>query len=191
MIKFMYSGNYTASLPQLDVTLEDETTEFAASEAPSEEVARSDTTGAEVQTDTSQELLIHTAVYLIAEEKDIPALKELAKKKYAEALPNGWNSKAFCTSLRFIYEETPESDRLLWNVAISFAGQKAKELIDREEFVELWKEKGEIGLEVFRAHPSPPTVQCSTASQFGHSTIFTATERFHARRRIYTMLNMS
>ena len=34
MIKFMYSGDYTASLPRLDAILEDETTEFAASEAP-------------------------------------------------------------------------------------------------------------------------------------------------------------
>jgi len=52
-------------------------------------------------------------VYLIAEEKEISALKQLAKNKYEEALPHGWKSTQFCTSLRLIYDGTPENDRLL------------------------------------------------------------------------------
>lgn len=144
MINFMYYGDY------ISYPLPNETEAFGAS---FHEDAQSETAELAVaEGNTSQELLVHTAVYLIAEEKDILALKQLAKKKYETALPTGWNSMAFCTSLRLIYSETPESDRLLWNVAISFAGKKAKELMDRGEFVELWKENGEIGLEVFRAH---------------------------------------
>ncbi|KAE9364479.1 hypothetical protein N431DRAFT_549990 [Stipitochalara longipes BDJ] len=161
MISFLYSGDYTASKPQTEVEPE----ETAASETTPEENTKLETTTLNVEeVDTSQKLLVHTEVYLIAEEKDIPALKQLAKTKYEKALPNGWNSVAFCTSLRKIYEETPESDPLLWDVAINFAGKKAKELMDRGEFVELWKEKSEIGLEVFRAYISLQSSQASTAA---------------------------
>jgi hypothetical protein len=126
MINFMYSGDYTISYPL--------PSETEASEARSDDDAESEKARLDVgKSDTSQELLVHAAVYLIAEEKDILALKHLAKKKYEVALPNGRNSVAFCNSLRLIYDETPESDRLLWDVAISFAGKKAKELMDRGE----------------------------------------------------------
>jgi hypothetical protein len=50
-------------------------------------------------------------------------MKRLAKKKYKAALPTGWNSMAFCTSLRLIHEETPESDCLLWD------GQTQEEIL--------------------------------------------------------------
>jgi hypothetical protein len=104
MINFMYSGDYTISYPDLN--------EIEESEACLDEDAESETTGLDVgELDASQELLVHTAVYRIAEEKDILALKQLAKKKYEAALPNGWNSMAFCDSLRIIYDETPENDR--------------------------------------------------------------------------------
>jgi hypothetical protein len=171
MINFMYSGDYTISYPDLN--------EIEESEACLDEDAESETTGLDVgELDASQELLVHTAVYLIAEEKDILALKQLAKKKYEAALPNGWNSMAFCDSLRIIYDETPENDRLLWDVAISFAGKKAKELMDRGEFVKLWKEKGEIGLAVFRAHllsngcqnNTPTTAPLNSLAAFGNTT---------------------
>lgn len=171
MINFMYSGDYTISCP-----LPNET---EASEASVDEDAQSETAGLDVaEGDTSQELLVHTAVYLIAEEKGILALKQLAKKKYEAALPTGWNSMAFCDSLRTIYNETPENDHLLWDVAISFAGKKAKELMDRGEFVELWKEKGEIGLAVFRAHllsngcqnNKPTTAPSNPFGTFGNPT---------------------
>jgi hypothetical protein len=73
MINFMYSGDYTISYP-----LPNET---EASEASFDEDAQPETAGLPVaEGDTSQELLVHTAVYLIAEEKDIHALKQLAKK---------------------------------------------------------------------------------------------------------------
>ena len=70
--------------------------------------------------------------------------------KYHKALPNGWNSQAFVSSLRVIYDWTPESDRKLWDVTVSFAGSKATELMDRGKFVELCNENGEICFEILK-----------------------------------------
>ncbi|KAE8446181.1 hypothetical protein EG329_012406 [Mollisiaceae sp. DMI_Dod_QoI] len=119
MIQFMYEGDYKVEHPEVEVKEEGVTeTRVIADEATATAAA---------------ELLAHTAVYLLAEEKDIPALKILATKKYTSALPLGWNSGNFCTTLKEIYENTPENDRMLWEVAIAFAGSKAKELMDRGE----------------------------------------------------------
>jgi hypothetical protein len=82
--------------------------------------------------DTSPELLKHTAVWLLGDEQDIPGLKDLAARKYANALPHGWNSEEFCKSLERIYEESPDSNPKLRNIAINFAGSKASQLIGRE-----------------------------------------------------------
>jgi hypothetical protein len=97
-------------------------------------------------------LLIHTSVYLLADEKDISALKRLAKQRYEETVPGGWNSPEFCTSLRKIFDETPENDRSFWDMARDLAGERAKELMDRGEFVSLCKERGDISTEIFKAY---------------------------------------
>ena len=55
----------------------------------------------------------------------IPSLKELSMIKYKESLPSGWNSASFVASLKLMYELTPESDRLLKDVAIKAAGENA------------------------------------------------------------------
>jgi len=142
MLNFLYSGDYKITTPPKVKPVIQSPSFFdfgASSSSP------------EVEPDTSQDLLTHTGVYLIAEEKDIPALKQLAKRNYEDALPHGWNSEEFCTSLKLIYDGTPETDRLLWDCAIKYAGSRAKQLLDRREFVSLWKENGEFGLEVFKA----------------------------------------
>jgi len=172
MIDFMYTGDYSIAEPQPAAksdTAHSTPILFFGSTQPA--ITTIDDSPAALS--TSQELLVHTAVYVLAEEKDIPKLKVLAKEKYEKALPNGWNSAEFCTSLRQIYEETPESDHLLWDVAINWAGKKAKELMDRGEFVELWREKADLQLAVFRTYVSlqgskvgTATAVSSTSSKF-------------------------
>jgi hypothetical protein len=102
-------------------------------------------------------------VWLLGGEKDIPGLKDLAARKYANALPHGWNSEEFCKSLERIYEESPDSDPQLRNIAINFAGSKARQLIERRDFADLWEDKGYIGLEVFRAFLSATGITSATA----------------------------
>ena len=100
--------------------------------------------------DGSEDLVAHTAVYVIADEKRILALKEPAKKKYEAALESSWNSEAFCRSLKMVREETDEDDKLLRPLAIEFAGRKAKELMDRGEFVEVCKNNSGIAFALFK-----------------------------------------
>jgi hypothetical protein len=184
MISFMYSGNYNIS----KTVIKEESTVAVESAESTSSTEPTDTKLDEETPDTSRELITHTEVYLIAEEKDIPALKELAVKKYEKVLPKTWNSEAFVTSLKMMYEGTPESDRGLKDVAIKVAGKHLKTLVDRGEFVAVWKERGEIGLDVFRAFMASEATNSPSASvpvlapnpspvsrPFGGFSLFTST----------------
>lgn len=96
-------------------------------------------------------LTICTRVFVMAEKYDIPALKTLAKTKFEAAVSTEWNTCALSVSLRLMYDELPESDRLLKDVAIQAAASHAKELADRGEFAALCKENGYIAFDVFKA----------------------------------------
>jgi hypothetical protein len=96
-------------------------------------------------------LLINTQVFIIADKYDIQDLKQLAREKYEDVVPHTWDSSSFVASLKLIYEETLESDRLLKDVAVNMAGQHMKKLVDREEFVDLCKNNGVIAFDVMMA----------------------------------------
>jgi hypothetical protein len=93
-------------------------------------------------------LVINAKVYVIAEKYDIQALKEQAVAKYKEVLATSWNSSAFTESACIIYENTPETDRSLRDVIAHGAGQNAKKLLDRGEFVDLLKTHGSLAVDV-------------------------------------------
>ena len=59
-----------------------------------------------------------------------------------------------------MYDELPESDRLLKDVAIKAAASHIKELADRGEFAELCKENGEIAFDVLKAAMIPSVGTC-------------------------------
>jgi len=77
----------------------------------------------------SEPLITKTKLYITADKYDIPALKELANIKYVAAVSVHWNSPSFTASIELIYKETPESDHLLKDVAISAAASHINELI--------------------------------------------------------------
>ena len=92
----------------------------------------------------------------------IPTLKELATQKYEAILEDEWNSESFSESLLLMFDETPDTDRMLKDVAIKCAGEKSRELADRGEFAALFKERGEIGFEIFKASFNIPPVFVTT-----------------------------
>jgi hypothetical protein len=96
-------------------------------------------------------LLLNARVYAIAELYNIPGLKTLATEKYGEAIKENWNGTSFVASLKLIYDTTPESDRLLKDIALNTAGKNAQALCDRGEFVALCKEYGEISYHVLKS----------------------------------------
>ncbi|CZT12787.1 uncharacterized protein RAG0_16492 [Rhynchosporium agropyri] len=83
--------------------------------------------------------LINAKVYIIGDQLDIQALKKLAKVKYEALVSETWNSDSFMTSLELLYKETSEDDRVMREAAVKIAGQHAKELCDRGEFISLCK----------------------------------------------------
>jgi hypothetical protein len=140
VVKFMYTSDYNDSLGSA--------------------ITKVTRTASTKSGTASQALIVNTKVYISAEKWDIPALKKLAVKKFEDALPKKGKLSSFAESLRLMFEETPESDRLLKNVALKFAGKHCKELISMKEFAAMCKKNGEIAVEVLTAAVIPPPSLC-------------------------------
>ena len=98
-------------------------------------------------------LVTHAKVYIAAEKWDVQPLRSLAKKKYETLLPTAWNSDHFVESLKLIYDGTPERSEMdgLRALAIKTAGEHAKELLDRGEFLNLCQEVPGLATDVLKA----------------------------------------
>lgn len=162
MIQYMYLGDYSDGRGNSSAAVA--VAESSSGSARSrKETKRVEELGRKVETDDGPDYItkwpadwlgapfLNAQVYAIAEQYDIPSLKQLAKSKYAEVVITEWNSASFVASLQLMYELTPESDRLLKEVALKTAGEHSKELVDRGEFVQLCKDHGEIAVDVLKA----------------------------------------
>ena len=123
-------------------------------------------------------LLTHANVYCMAEQYDIPKLKNYALCKYASIVPTAWKSPYFLTSLRFIYDNTCALETGIDDlraVAAKTAAENACYFLDRVDFLECCVENGEIGLDVLRMTLAlrkielrvnwKPTVECPANSK--------------------------
>lgn len=79
----------------------------------------------------------------MAEKYDIYDLKILAANKFQAALPNEWNSRSMTTSIKIMYEEIPVQD-ILKKIAMNWAVDHIQDLLGREEFVDLCKERSDV-----------------------------------------------
>lgn len=95
-------------------------------------------------------LIMNLKMYVIGEQYNIQCLKQYAARKYEDIVGKHWNSVSFVASLHMMYECTPESDRVLKDIAIAVAGNNMRSLCDREDFVKLCKEVNEIAVEVMK-----------------------------------------
>jgi hypothetical protein len=100
---------------------------------------------------------VNAQMYVMGDKYNVTALKELAIQKYTAALPAGWNSESFTNSVYEIYEGTLEEADGLKDVAIQFAGRKAKELMDRGDFITVLKDIPDFAVEVLRVALENPT----------------------------------
>jgi hypothetical protein len=100
-----------------------------------------------------ENLLTLAAIYIVADKYDVQPLKVLAKTKYESILATAWNTKQFVESLEMIYDGLPEMSEpdMLRDLAIKTAATHAKELMDREEFMTLFQERGDFATDVFKA----------------------------------------
>lgn len=103
-------------------------------------------------------LLFNTKMYIISDKNDIPALKELATRKYEKAVSKAWNHTIFSEAAELLWDNTVDSDRLLRGVVVRAAVINIRDLLDRGEFVELLNSHGEIGVDILKS-----VLTCTTA----------------------------
>jgi hypothetical protein len=101
--------------------------------------------------DPQTDLLMQSVkIYVIGEKYDVPTLKHYAKWKFDDAIHSKWNAKSFAAALKLMYEETPDKDRLLKDMAIDAAGYHMKELLASEDFAAVCQENGQIAFEILK-----------------------------------------
>ena len=100
---------------------------------------------------SKQSLLVNVQVYILADKNDIVALKKRAKEKYAEVVTFLWNTPSFAASAMLLYDNTPQSDRLLRDVIAETAEKHIKTLICEEDFVEVMVRNGDLAVDVLKS----------------------------------------
>lgn len=81
-------------------------------------------------------LRTHAEMYAIADKYDLPTLSELAISKFQEALTMwdwDYDSMEFLESISKVYDLTPESNRGLRDIVISYARKYAEEFREGNE----------------------------------------------------------
>jgi hypothetical protein len=83
----------------------------------------------DTDTDTTPVLLIHAAMFTLADKYDIEELKVESAKKYSEYLGKNSNVSDFLLSIPEVYNSTPSSARGLRDRALAFAREKLPEFL--------------------------------------------------------------
>jgi hypothetical protein len=95
-------------------------------------------------------LLTNVKVYILGDKYDIQPMKVLAAKKYEALVPEQWNTPSFADSLKLLYDQTLDSDRMMKDMAIKIAGDHATKQADRTEFLDLCQARGDIAYDVLK-----------------------------------------
>lgn len=95
-------------------------------------------------------LLLNTGVYILADKWEVSGLKTLAAEKYDQFLTETTilPTHSFIASLRLMYGNLQDGDRLLKDIAMKHAARFLGSLKEVAEFRAFCRENGSIGLEV-------------------------------------------
>jgi hypothetical protein len=142
----------------------------------------------------SEPLLSHTRIYITADKYDVPLLKRLARENYKKVTLEKFDENLFLfmDSLRMIYDETPESDKGLRDVAIKAARDNLGDLMETEAFIELLKENPDISVDILKvaSQPALETGQPAAPPQLPHSSyIFYPSSNYGAAQYFYDINN--
>ncbi|TAQ87236.1 hypothetical protein B7494_g4422 [Chlorociboria aeruginascens] len=121
-------------------------------------------------------LLINAKVYILAEKYDIQPLKLYSTQKYKSLLPGTMSSSCFVESLEMIYDGTPDrvgAQELLREIVINAASERAKDLLEREDFFMLCKDRGDIATDFLlnSGKYADLTIRCGTTTFRLHCAI--------------------
>ena len=87
---------------------------------------------------------------LISGSLDIPGLKEIATSKYETLLSSLWATQSFSMGVGLLYRNTQQNDRLLREVVVNYIGKNIDKLMERDDFIEIMKEHGELATDVLK-----------------------------------------
>ncbi|KAI9806171.1 MAG: hypothetical protein M1826_004670 [Phylliscum demangeonii] len=103
------------------------------------------------QTVTGRALRDHALVYAVAEKYDIPALKDLAGKKFKLRSRDVWPIAGLQNVVRLVYQKTPDHDRALRTVIAELCAQHLPELISTDKFRSSVLKFSSFGLDMLQA----------------------------------------
>lgn len=94
-------------------------------------------------------LVVNVEVYVIADKNSIPALKGLARHKYAELVAEIWQRDTFMDSVEMVFQRTLPGDSLR-KFVIKTVVLHIHALISEDWFVAMLEGQGDFAVEVLR-----------------------------------------
>lgn len=91
-------------------------------------------------------IVLLAKLYGFADKYSFSGLKNLMRTTYKDEAKKSWNSTAFSTSIKFVYELTPPGDRCLRDVVVELAAKNASHLFKANAaFAETMDTVGQFG----------------------------------------------
>ncbi|KAL8805590.1 MAG: hypothetical protein Q9182_001855 [Xanthomendoza sp. 2 TL-2023] len=106
---------------------------------------------ADSQSPQAGRLAVNAAMYTIGDRYNLNGLQDLAKAKFATALPHCWNKEDFPGAIRFIYENTHTEDRGLRECLVPTLIQHKQHLRSDEKFMDVVQTYGEFAVDLLDA----------------------------------------
>ncbi|KAL8684186.1 MAG: hypothetical protein Q9224_006537 [Gallowayella concinna] len=114
-----------------------------------------DQSKASSQSPLAGKLSTNAAMYTIGDRYNLTGLKDIAKAKFATALPNCWNKEDFPSLIRFIYENALTEDRGLRDCLAPTLIQHKQHLRSDNKFMDLVRTHGEFAVDLLDAWTNP------------------------------------
>jgi hypothetical protein len=112
-------------------------------------------TDEEDSTEAESHLILHTQVYALAEKYDIPALKDLARRKFEMAMACYYDAPEFAAAIEAVYCSTIDTDRGLRDVVLQ-AFRTHPQLVHTQDVYAVIKETPSLALELFKIERGIP-----------------------------------
>lgn len=90
-------------------------------------------------------------VYILGDKYDIPALQNVAARKYQAVAGDQRYRRTFTESLKFVYENTPAKKDKLRDSVVEAARENLAGPMVRRDFRDLLQQKPEIALDILSA----------------------------------------
>jgi hypothetical protein len=112
--------------------------------------AREEPFEAQIPSWSEKSLLVNAQVYIMGDKYDIGDLKKCSMGKYAEVVEHLWNTPSFPTSAKLLYDNAPQSDRLLCDVIAETAKKNISTLIHKQDFEDVMVSYGDLAVDVLK-----------------------------------------